>query len=893
MTAGMVRPATILAVLFAVVLVAIPLYDFDRHLYSWHFQQPSFWQGGLELLAIAAILAVCGGMPGGKWKYLLLAVLTEGYLRRHNVDLPLLAAFLFAESLIGLGYAFCRNSEGLRLPTFFIVGASAYVLVSMALSLFWAARMPLLVAFSSVVVAIFYATSFRESLLYQAAGAAKKVFDRERLTRLASVALYVSLMMLAAKAAYRLNYDETWYSLRLAEDLNPNGSFLEDLKLLGSWVHQYPKFFEILLFPLQYFGSFAASKVFSVVVLGIALVAAREIWSDYGLSARKQALMAVVLISIPVVVGDATSAKADFFAGFVFLLSVFYFLKGMNERSGGYMLMSACALVLTLAVKLSAAGYLPVFFLVYAFAAWTLRRELALPGRAHLAMAGLAIAAFCAVTWRTYEITGVPFVSLPDISPTVATLYGWLGFEYKYPYGAVSDPMTDAVRVDSLSLLFKTFLQPTGVRQAFVWITNIAIPFVIMAVLWSFRHKRGRYEALLVSVSFVLVVLLIGFAFNDRELMGGDGNYYLIPMLVIVAVGATAFKWLPQYALPMALLCSIYAAANLPIAFVSSQSWYPGTRGFDMKFGQAPFNREEIKKQMLADYGLADMYPYFSGLDRESCVAMGEGGDALYHLGCRMETAMSIFIARPYLRSSASSFVRMLREKKVSHLVVQNYFPDSYFGRFCRALMDSPAVRVASFRYYNVIDMSLVNDDELMRYADLASVHENALSLDHLVPHAIKSPGNRTGADAVMLDAPKSGIRKYYCSHEAHSGTGARRDRDAEDKVIFIKPDTAIGFAVDTQGRCMAGVEGYFAKHIQNTGREYRGGKFTVTILDGGKTLDEGVFDLERQDQIEGGVPLHGRKEPVRVLVKYTSDGRRLDPNLPAVIANLRVRYCD
>ncbi|NOT12360.1 MAG: hypothetical protein HOP23_11110 [Methylococcaceae bacterium] len=872
---------TLAVVLFSIILVSIPLYDFIRHLYGWHFRQPSFVQGGIELLAIAVVLFVCGFIRGKTWKYILLIGITEGYLRRHNVDLAFLIAFLFAESLIGLGYVFFRSTLGYKIPTFFISGASLFVLISMGLSLFESAKMVPLIALSSIVLVFLYATVFRESLLCKLSGAVRFVYSCDHLTRLASLLLYICLLMLAAKTAYKISYDEAWYSLRLIEVLNPSGNFFENLKLLGNWVHQYPKFFEILIFPLQYFESFTVSKVFSVIVLGIGLIAAHEFWEGYQLSAKQRALMSVVLISIPVVACDAVSAKADFFAGFVFLLSVLYFLKGVNERNIGFLFMSMGVLSLTLAIKLSAMAYLPIFLMLYVYAVLVMRGELSRASGEHVAMTILFIASFCVVTWRTFEITGVPIVSIADMSPTIASLYGLLGMEYKYPYGHIPGVVSRA-KIDSLSLLLRTFVFPTGVRQSNTWVSNIVVPFAIMALIWFLKFKRGKYEALLVVFSGFLMIGVIGLIFNVKGVDGGDGNYYLIPMMVIIVVGATAFKWMSEYTLAITLLCSIYIAANLPIAFVSSQSWHVGTRGFDLVFNAPPFNKNNIQIQKVKANGLLDVRDHFTSLDQRKCVAIAEGGnDSPYQLGCRLEKAQTILWSKPYLNANQDSFVGMLKEKSVTHLVVQNYLPNSYFGRFCWLLIDSVGAKVSRFEYWSVIDIRDIKSDDLMRFAVLASMPINAINLDNRLPYTINLVNGgdiEETSSRVDFNPPRSGINKYY---------------SPENKVIFMKSDAAIEFLVDTKGRCVYGVEAYFAKQIHSSGQKLQGGKFTMTIFSEGKKLGEKIFSVNDGKQIYGKVQLNDRPNVFKVSVKYESDDGQSKSNIPAVIVNPRVRFCE
>ena len=58
------------------------------------------------------------------------------------------------------------------------------------------------------------------------------------------------------------------------------------------------------------------------------------------------------------------------------------------------------------------------------------------------------------------------------------------------------------------------------------------------------------------------MVFLIGFVFNNKAYVGGDGNYYLMPMMVIVVVGATATLD------PNAAKCEADITSPGPVVFV-------------------------------------------------------------------------------------------------------------------------------------------------------------------------------------------------------------------------------------------------------------------------------------------------------------------------------------
>ena len=48
---------------------------------------------------------------------------------------------------------------------------------------------------------------------------------------------------------------------------------------------------------------------------------------------------------------------------------------------------------------------------------------------------------------------------------------------------------------------------------------------------------------------------------------------------------------------------------------------------------------------------------------------------------------------------------------------------------------------------------------------------------------------------------------------------------------------------------------------------------------------------IDRNNHIQGKVPLSAQTGAIKVVVKKKSDGRRLNPKVPAVIVNPRIRY--
>src|SRR6185312_13252977 len=77
--------------------------------FGFHIAREATWQGGLEVLALAALLAaIAAFVRAPRWRMALMLVLAALYLRRHAVDLSMLIDLAYLEILIGLGAAAAR-----------------------------------------------------------------------------------------------------------------------------------------------------------------------------------------------------------------------------------------------------------------------------------------------------------------------------------------------------------------------------------------------------------------------------------------------------------------------------------------------------------------------------------------------------------------------------------------------------------------------------------------------------------------------------------------------------------------------------------------------------------------------------------------------------------------
>ncbi|HVV98045.1 MAG TPA: hypothetical protein VHC92_12970, partial [Rhodanobacteraceae bacterium] len=250
-------PSYVLALLIAagtIAFIGIVIDQLvDKGPFGWHLSQPRTWQGGLEVLALAALLAVVAGVVrSALWRALLLVAIGEFYLRRHYVDLPMLVDVLYVEALIGAG-AFAAKLCGIPRAT----GVHGYLRCAAAGVVLWSLGAWTLSAFGIGSVQAWRAWTLLFAIpAILARQTPLTVYLARRFATLGGseraiiAAIGAWFLCLAARTNLVSGFDAWWYGLRGEYVLVATGSVFKSLELVAP-VNYYPKLWELVLIPVS------------------------------------------------------------------------------------------------------------------------------------------------------------------------------------------------------------------------------------------------------------------------------------------------------------------------------------------------------------------------------------------------------------------------------------------------------------------------------------------------------------------------------------------------------------------------------------------------------------------------------------------------------------------
>ncbi|HEX5122977.1 MAG TPA: hypothetical protein VFV97_07005, partial [Rhodanobacteraceae bacterium] len=281
--------------------------------FGFHLRRDETWQGGLEVLALAALLAMIAAfVRAPRVRIVLMLVLAALYLRRHAVDLSMLIDVAYLEILIGLGAGAARlarvapASDVRAYLRLFIAGIVLWSLGAWTLSAFGFGSLKILRLYTLLLAVPAIAARQTPLVVFLARG-----FSTLRASERASVAALVAwFLCLAARTNVVGGFDSWWYGLRGDYVLVAGGSVFKSLGLVAP-VHYYPKLYELLLIAVS--GLHDTSVIFgvSLIVLVMFALACMALLQPLGVGFRTRVLLLALAVTVPAIANAALSPKPD------------------------------------------------------------------------------------------------------------------------------------------------------------------------------------------------------------------------------------------------------------------------------------------------------------------------------------------------------------------------------------------------------------------------------------------------------------------------------------------------------------------------------------------------------------------------------------------------------
>jgi hypothetical protein len=690
--------------------------------FGWHLSRDPTWQGGLEVLALCALLAIVAScVTSPRWRAVLLLGLGELYLRRHYVDLPMLIDLAYFEILIGLGAGaarLCRLSPAndargyLRLV---LAGVVLWSLGAWTLSAF---------GFGSLKILRLYTL-----LLALPACAARQlplsVFLWRRFSSLdgpqrASIAaLGAWFLCLAARSNLVSGFDPWWYGLRGNYVLVAGGSVFKSLGLVAP-VNYYPKLYELLLIPVSGLADISVIEGISVMVLALFSVTCMELLREFRLGFRTRVLLTALCATVSAIANAALSPKPDLFMAWLLLVACLDALRVAREGS----VSAACWMLTAFALAFSSKLSAPPFILAIAaatFAIWLRNRRPTRPEpredrrfAAIVAAASLVVAAL--VTARTWLLAGVPLVGPEQL----LDLFAMLGMTLKPPVGLlIAGPPVDWHELPAL-LGDQLFRPQRLAHMVITWIGNVWLYLFLIAlaarlIVGKPSDERPRVPAVWSVVLLTGLVLLLTFRTIQR---GGDGNYFVLPIALAILVGGyAALKRLPE-GIPARLLLAmlpLFVVFQASYSFVSA-GWVGGTRVFDFDFGRSVRDLRQQNEKIFQGGGIAVIAEYLRavpGIPRG--VGYVADGPA-FRLSATFETLNFYEYWQRDAIKSADAFIDYLADHRIDYLIlpkpgthVVKHVVVPAVAEAAEHLRAMPTVRLIEDSKYELYDLSVLH----------------------------------------------------------------------------------------------------------------------------------------------------------------------------------------
>lgn len=641
---------------------------------AWHVVQPAVWQGGLEalLLALIAVLAAWQGGRTGRWLLLLAAAV---YLRRHHVDLPLIATLLTAETLVSLGLWLTRqptqDADAWQRSKALLAGALLWWLLMLALHALWLGHSDWLLWLFALVALGSLLLRRRSVLLLPA----WREFELQTPLQRAVLALIgVYLLIQFARSNSVIGYDTLWYLARGQFVLAPNGSLFEPLGLVSA-VHYAPKLWETWLLPWEAAQDLSFQFGQTQIFVGAGLLLMVRLCARLGMPRLWQPLVALTFLSLPAIAATALQLKNDIVAWYLVLMMLCAACEWLDRGQLG----DACWVLV--AALLAVSAKLTVLPMVAAIAVVMLGIAAARgPGswrNANVANSDrlvllVSVLITLALLYRTWRLCG-----LPTIGPEpLVQIWRWLGFELQPPAGSLQW-LWPQDWASAWRLLPEALFLPNALPKVRIaWTGHVWLLCGLLGLWWRVRNFDARPASnpslrwLLWPLALLGLVLLLAWRYETR---GADGNYYLVPVTAACVLGfsaASASITTRLQALGLASVLGICTMLQTGLSFVSAGWSAPGTRTFDLAFSESPIDTERTLRAARAPADLEPVYRLLATMPDATRTLMVGPSQLAHLLPTRVEALENLAFSRPEYIADGPQFRAYLQLSCLDLMVI-------------------------------------------------------------------------------------------------------------------------------------------------------------------------------------------------------------------------------
>lgn len=672
--------------------------------FSWHIKQPEVIEGGIELFILFMFIY---GLIKYLYKlhffsYFFLFLIIILYFRRHNIDFSFFVDLIFVNSLYFIGSILVSKLNiRYKISLIFLVGIALWNMYSLSISFMHLAQINILI-YSIIVLTVISFFYKNHNIFYLTYSNIQKNYNNIHIKNSFLIStLIIVFLILCVQSSQNPSYDELWYSLRGIEVLNKNGTFFEPILMLQHWVNFYPKLYEITIFPLEYFDTYTTSRMFTIFILIFFVIAIYDFLKTK-ISLENILLVIICIITIPAIANSSIIAKADLISAFIVFMSIIYFLEFTRTKEFTYFILSSFLLLFSLTTKFSVIPYIGILALFYiiCFIIYFKKIKYSIE-KPYFMIFFILFFTSLLVTYRTFNIVGVPFVTLSEIIPFIQKIYYFFNFEYNELFKEISVPVVD-FHYNFYELFIKYNFFPVETNLIYAWISNL---YTVMIGIYIVHHIKNKQKINIEKIIFILILaiftFILYFVMGNNIFRGGDGNYHVLPIIIMIVLISYDDRIVVYYKFLTPIII-----ANILVLFITNNGWSIGTNKFDLDFFKNPFTKEINKANIIKYIGAEDIYIQLEKVNKNKKVIGYGPEEQLFLLNATYESGSHILSQRPYLFSDFKIFTNMLKKTKTTHLLYPKYIPTNKFVEFAEILRSCPGVSQYIGSKYILLDIN-------------------------------------------------------------------------------------------------------------------------------------------------------------------------------------------
>lgn len=616
-------------ILICLALSVIPFYNIEN-VYSWHIKQPEFVQGGIMLVSLGILMILVWLF----YKKIVIPyiVLTSVYLYFHGVLLPVAVMVLYIAMYMYFGRCICKEVKSRYfLSIYFLYGVCLWGTGAVIISLFGYGTIICLDIYTTILL-IYFIVSKKG---IQIVNVIRKIVGY-KIVKISEIIPFIVILLaisaLFAKTNIAHDYDSLWYGLRTQYVLIGENSFYDDLGYMA-FVYYYPKMVELFYAPISFIKDYSFIISGNIIIYTLLLINCGIFIKKIS---RKSILYVVAMIAcIPALANISATAKPDIWGVFFVVTGVCIWEDFRREKKYEWLILAYLFIGLSFFTKLTYIlwGGICLFYIsMILIKSKNINiQELKKSFWEYRLLIVIALAFMSGVVYRTIYLTGTPFYPL-----FITDIFTADNIFLKTEKAYIFDVDLSNININMiLYRLYQFVFDPSKLGHVvMLWTSNV---YVIFLFIYFFQLRKQIKNH--INNVFLVCMLLLGMVYYMVGMLGPDGNYFILPiiMIILLLINMCDVSLIDRFCNEkmLIILCTLF-----PIMFVSHSSWRYGTQAFPTSIIINNYENEGYNLSLMQHYGLSNIYNEVAMFECDDRVISScEKGDdhVMHRMPCALE----------------------------------------------------------------------------------------------------------------------------------------------------------------------------------------------------------------------------------------------------------------